>query len=334
MLTGSPISVTDGGGFNVNYCIFWKIASAESGSYTFTHTVANSCGLVIRYTGANTTTPFLPTPTTNFGTGTTATATGFTTVSNNTLIIFTEQDWGDNTTDTIPPAGTAPTFTERVDAVILYIADGSLATAGATGDYSHTSNSASANPWCAYLIGLNPTGGLAAITGTLNVTQAAQTIASAGTVPVVGTLGVTQANQTIVSAGTVLVGGTLGVTQANQTIVAAGGPVVRGTLAVTAANQTIVAAGGPRVGGTLGVTQAAHTIAALGGPVVRGTLSVAQVNQTLSGAGSVISGVSGSLNVTQAAQILSAAGKIVVSGVLSSGARRADAVCCGGYLAR
>ena len=159
-LTGSPINNTDLSNFNGKYHIFWKIASSESGDYTFTHTSATSCGLVIRYTGVDTATPFSPTPTTNKppdGTGgTSSTALGFTTTVANTFVIFTEQDWGDNATDCTPPTGTTPTFTERVDAVILYIADGTLATAGATGDKVHTNNNASGNPWAAYLIGLKP----------------------------------------------------------------------------------------------------------------------------------------------------------------------------------
>lgn len=61
------------------------------------------------------------------------------------------------------------------------------------------------------------------VTGTLNVTQAAQTISSTGAVVVGGALNVTQAAQTLSATGAVTgVVGTLNVTQAAQTLVAAG----------------------------------------------------------------------------------------------------------------
>ena len=156
-LPGSPTAVVDGGGFNGRYHIFYKFASGESGDYTFINNRACSCcGVIIRYTGVDPTTPFHLAATTNIGTGTTITATGFTTIGDNTLVIFTEHDWGDNANDCVPPTGTTPTFTERVDQVLIYIADGPMTTKGATGDESHASNSVGANPWAAYLIALNP----------------------------------------------------------------------------------------------------------------------------------------------------------------------------------
>ena len=84
---------------------------------------------------------------------------GFTTTVANTFIIFTECDYGDNTTDTVVPTGTTPTFTEREDDVLLYVADGTLAATGATGNYSHTCNSTGGSAWGAFLIGLNPSTG-------------------------------------------------------------------------------------------------------------------------------------------------------------------------------
>ena len=140
--------------------------------------------------------------------------------------------------------------------------------------------------------------------------QAAQTLAAAGTVgaasAITGTLAVTEANDSIAAAGTVLVSGTLSRTQANQTLAAAGGTVIGGTLTVNQAAQTLVAVGGPRVGGTLGVAQAPQTLLALGGPRVGGTLGVAQQTHTLLATGTVGAGaaITGSLVVTQAPQSL------------------------------
>jgi len=156
-IPGSPSSVTDGSA-NGRYHIFSKIASNESGDYTFTHATSNSCGVVCRYTGADQASPLAPLPSVNTGTGTTATANGITTGIPNTLVIFTEHDWASVALDSVVPPGTTPTFTERTDAVLLYIADGTLATAGPTGNKAHTNNSASGEPWAAYLIGLKPSG--------------------------------------------------------------------------------------------------------------------------------------------------------------------------------
>ena len=157
-LAGSPV-VNNDGSLVGSYFVFYKVASAESGNYLFTHGATyTTCGLVLRYTGADPGVPFSPTPTKNTGTGSTATATGFTTTVDNTFVIFTEFDWADNTTDTVVPAGTTPTFTERTDDILLYVADGTLATAGATGNKSHTCNTTGGNPWGAYLIGLKPAG--------------------------------------------------------------------------------------------------------------------------------------------------------------------------------
>ena len=154
-LTGSPLS-DNASGFQVQYHVYYKIAASEAGNYTFTHASASTCGVVMRYVGVDTSTPFSPTPTSNTGTGVTATATGFTTVAANTFVIFTEHDFGDNTNDTVVPVGSTPTFTERTDTVLLYIADGTLAAAGATGNKSHTCNNVAGSSWGAYLIGLKP----------------------------------------------------------------------------------------------------------------------------------------------------------------------------------
>lgn len=117
----------------------------------------------------------------------------------------------------------------------------------------------------------------------------AQTLSAAGTVgaagAITGTLNVTQQAQTIAAAGGVTVTGALNVTQQAQAIAASGAPRVGGTLGVPQAPQTIAAAGGPRVGGTLGVAQQAHTLLATGtvgaGAAITGSLVVPQAPQSL-----------------------------------------------------
>jgi hypothetical protein len=82
-----------------------------------------------------------------------------------------------------------------------------------------------------------------------------------------GTLGVTQAANTLAASGTATangVSGTLVVTQADNTVAAAGILRYSGTLAVTQAGQTLSAAGVLRYTGTLSVAQAADTLVARG----------------------------------------------------------------------
>jgi hypothetical protein len=131
------------------------------------------------------------------------------------------------------------------------------------------------------------------ITGTLAVTETADTLSATGTAPLVaitGTLSVTESPDTVTAAGTVQVRGTLTATQANQTIVATGGVTVSGTLARTQANHTLVATGTGLVSGTLGITQANQTLVATGAVIssgLTGTLNLAQAPQTLTATGSV-----------------------------------------------
>jgi hypothetical protein len=148
-------------------------------------------------------------------------------------------------------------------------------------------------------------------TGTLTVTQAPQTIAASGGPRADATLGVTQADQTVIAAGGPRVGASLTQTQAAQSLAASGGGGVTATLAVAQAAQGLAAAGGPRVGATLGVTAAPDTIAAAGGTRIIGTLTLSQAPQTLVANAMVISGLGGALTVTQAPQTLAATAYVV-----------------------
>jgi hypothetical protein len=154
-LPGSPLA-PNFGGFFTKYNVFYKVASGESGNYVFTHPAASSCGVICRYPGVDPAAPLSPVPTASIGTGPVATATGFTTTVTNTFVIYTEQDWGTNANDTLPPGGSNPTFTERIDQTILYIADGTRGAPGVISNRSHNCNNEGAEGWAAFLIGLKP----------------------------------------------------------------------------------------------------------------------------------------------------------------------------------
>jgi hypothetical protein len=142
--------------FNLELRVYSKIAASESGDYTFTHATCESQGVIVRYSSPG---GFDPAPTLNQGTGTTTTATGLTTTSDNSLVIFINADYIQTAGTMSPPSGTTPTFTERLDSATapIYVADGVLAAEGATGNKTTTNRgSESISPWAAVLIALTP----------------------------------------------------------------------------------------------------------------------------------------------------------------------------------
>ena len=155
----SPLSMT-AGGFTVKMYAWYKFASSESGNYTVTHSSASSQGYIVALSGTDPTTPFSPNPTTNTGTGSTTTATGLTTPRDNSLVMFVSSDWGDTANNLTGPSGSTPTFTKRMGATtqsgILYVADGVLGTAGATGNKTITNNSNGSGAWGGALISVQP----------------------------------------------------------------------------------------------------------------------------------------------------------------------------------
>jgi hypothetical protein len=150
---GSATDVAKGG-FNVEMRLYKGLVGTVS-SYVFNHTVSSSQGCVLGYSGVNTTTQEDQTATSNPDASSatdTRTWTGLTTVTNGAYIVGFGHDWGDNTNNLTPPSGT----TERVEVNgIIYAFDEARATAGATGNRSHTCNN-TLNPWAARLIALRP----------------------------------------------------------------------------------------------------------------------------------------------------------------------------------
>lgn len=131
-----------------------KIANSESGNYTFSHASAGRTGYMYCISGPpNAVRPLNPHPTVNEGVGATVTATGLTTPADNTFVIFCSYIWHSHGTPLTAPSGATPTFTERYNSVdSLYLADGVLATAGATGDKTLASGQAADGSYYGILI--------------------------------------------------------------------------------------------------------------------------------------------------------------------------------------
>ena len=143
-------------GFTVTRILAWKRASGESGNYEveMSGTNHNCQGIMIAVSGASATTPV---SSDNEGTGTTTTATGITTPSNNSLVMFIAHNWALYGAAS-PPSGTTPTFTEQFDSAtsLIYVATGVLATAGATGNKTQANGNSSSDGWAAYLVATGP----------------------------------------------------------------------------------------------------------------------------------------------------------------------------------
>jgi hypothetical protein len=173
---GSTTDVSGAGGFVVRavWCI--KVASGESGDYTFTHSSTSSQGWIGRFSGCDTTTPQDATSTYNSASGsagnTTTTWTGLTTVTNGALLVAMEHDFGDSANNLSAPSG----MTERRDTSIHYVATEVFATAGATGNRTHTNNNVGGggnDAWQARLVALRPaTGGAYTLDATTSASYA------------------------------------------------------------------------------------------------------------------------------------------------------------------
>lgn len=152
-----PIAINDGG-FFANVYVWYKIASGESGNYTATHASGSSQGVMFAASGGSSS---APTATTNNGIGATTTYTGLTTSANDALVAVIGCDWADFTNNLSPPTGTTPTFTERIDVTLTYLATGVMTTAGATGNKTMTNNCGGAGRWTGVMLDIEPSGAAA-----------------------------------------------------------------------------------------------------------------------------------------------------------------------------
>lgn len=125
-----------------NMCLFaWtKVAASESGNYSVTQAVGSSDYWMGDYTGGNSSTPMASGWTGNSGNSQTSTALGVTTTINGSQVVVVGGDNGD-TSNALSIAGSTPTFTSEIAAPVVFgILDGTLTTAGSTGNKTFTNN--------------------------------------------------------------------------------------------------------------------------------------------------------------------------------------------------
>jgi hypothetical protein len=180
-------SASDVPGFTLTTSVYWRIAASEPSGYTvdyedFSHA---SEATVAAYRGASTS---APAATSASGTGSTSTISGLTAEADDTLFVYYGHNWtaaGGLT----PPAGTTPTWTERLDSsgALSYLADGALNSGESTGDDTQANTNGGNDAWTAVLVALAPA--LSAIAGDVAASDSgADTAELSGGVRVSGAL--------------------------------------------------------------------------------------------------------------------------------------------------
>jgi hypothetical protein len=131
------------------YVYFKRAGGSEPTTYTWTHASNWRSGYIAAIQNASATVdPWVGLP--NQGVGSTGTANGVTTLGDDALVMFVSATFDDRGPLT-PPSGSNPTYSERWDSGNnLYIATGTLATAGATGD--ETISYGSSSNWSTLLV--------------------------------------------------------------------------------------------------------------------------------------------------------------------------------------
>ena len=163
-LNGYPILMEKvGDTFKTVLHAYVKIASGESGDYTFSHSTAFRAGMMYCIMNSDTSNPINPNPTIGTGVDAVVTAPSIVPVRDGSLVIYVCHTW-DVAGPATPPAGSTPTFNERYNPPqVIYLADGALTPAGATGDKSITSQNGVGSPWIGSLISVAAQAAAAAV---------------------------------------------------------------------------------------------------------------------------------------------------------------------------
>ena len=156
-------------GFTVRTYVWGKVAASEAGSYTVTHAAASSTAYLGAVIDGALTAPLTPAPTLDVRlpgdpeSSIQSVAPGLTTTAPTSHVLYWTQCWDTYPGTRIPPPGMTPLFTERYESTssILYVADGVVPAAGATGDKMHrNANITGDNPWAAGLIAVRARSGV------------------------------------------------------------------------------------------------------------------------------------------------------------------------------
>ena len=101
-----------------------------------------------------------------------------------------------------------------------------------------------------------------AITGTLNVTEADDTLATTGALAIAGSLAVTEDGDSLSSTGALSISGSLAVTEEDDALASTGALAISGSLSVTEDDDTLASEGTSGATGSLNVTEEDDTLTA------------------------------------------------------------------------
>lgn len=291
-VTNSPSASDKPDPYTIAIHVFHKVASGESGNYTFSHTSAETEGYMYRLTGADTTTPIDATPAAQQFSGTNGQTTGYdsvTPVTNGAFLIFAESDWDGPGAGAV--SGSTPTISVRRAGSISWIGDGTQTTAGATGARTRTNGNThtSLTRWASIVVPIRPATGGSGITGSASITEAGDSVSSASALAIKGTATATEASDTVSASGAIALKGAVSATEASDTVSSAAKVAIAGSLAATEAADTVTASGTGASfnAGSADITEASDTAAATGTLSITATASIVEAGDTAQVTGSV-----------------------------------------------
>jgi len=150
--------------------------------------------------------------------------------------------------------------------------------------------------------------GLITTTGTVAKTEGADTLAASGKITITGSISQTEGGDTSAASGGVQIAGTASVTEGSDTLAGVGavGQVVIGTIASTEGADTSAASGVVIATGTVSATGSADTSAATGKGTITGSMAAIGSTDTMAASGYLPA--QGTMSVTETGDDMSATG--------------------------
>lgn len=169
----------------------------------------------------------------------------------------------------------------------------------ATGTFADTTNSVSVSTGDLICIqGSGANGTVTFRSMSLRYTEAAG--------PISGSVAITEADDTVSSAGAVALKGSLTATEASDTVSSAGALAIKAALAATEDGDTVSATGGVVIKADAAITEEGDTLSAFAGAVIYADFAVTEADDTLSADSLLLSPIAAVLDVEEADDTLSA----------------------------
>lgn len=124
--------------------------------------------------------------------------------------------------------------------------------------------------------------------------------------PISGSAAITEADDTVSSAGTVALKGSLTATEASDTVSSAGALAIKAALAATEDGDTVSATGGVVIKADAAITEEGDTLSSFAGAVIYADFAVTEADDTLSADSVLLSPIAAVLDVEEADDTLSA----------------------------